>query len=84
MPANLCDNSLLNKMILFKGTTADDIKVPSAELHADGVKIVTIGVEADRLQANTISSIVHFENMVEFLYETDEKLNRIVNMINEG
>ena len=68
----------------FKGTTGDDIKVPSAQIQEDGVKIITIGVEADRIQANTISSIVMFENLVEFLYDTDEKINTIVKMINEG
>ena len=41
-------------------------------------------MEADRVQASTLSSIVMFENLVEFLYDSDEKLNRIVNMINEG
>ena len=67
-----------------QGTTADDIKVPSAQLQEDGVKIISIGVEADRIQAYTISSIVMLENLVEFLYDSEEKLNRIVNMINEG
>ena len=71
-------------LLLFKGTTADDIKAPSAQLQEDGVKIITIAVEADRVQANTISSIVMFENLVEFLYDSDAKLNRIVNMINEA
>ena len=69
---------------LLKGTTADDVKVPSAQLHEDGVKIVSIGVEADRIQVNTISSIVMFENLVEFLYDTDKKLNSVVSLINEG
>ena len=68
----------------FVGSTTDDIKAPSAELQENGVKIITVAVEADRIQANTISSIVMFEGLVEFLYDSDEKLNRIVKMINEG
>lgn len=58
--------------------------MPSAQLQEDGVRIISIGVEADRIQAYTISSIVMLENLVEFLYDSEEKLNRIVNMINEG
>ncbi|XP_028412170.1 cochlin-like isoform X2 [Dendronephthya gigantea] len=71
-------------VVLFKGTTSDDIKTPSAQIQEDGVKIISIGVEADRIQANTISSIVMFENLVEFLYDTEEKLNNVVNIINEA
>ena len=82
---NSARNSVPKVLVtLLKGTATDDVKGPSAQLQEDGVKIVSIGVETDRIQVNTISSIAMFESTVESLYQTEEKLNKVVKSINEG